>query len=116
MTFLESLIAARLSSAKRVPTEEENSIEDSVFGRSKFVGDVQGESSRTAPAYGDEGPLGQVVKDLFELDSNFRTWLTDQEIDPTRLDLVSENRRAQTLRKARNIMVARLEFRRRSGN
>lgn len=112
--FSRRLIRARLTSAGRTPPEDVL-VEDAVFGPSRFVGEVEGRANRTAPAYTDTGPLGQVVKDLAELDPNFREWLRSQDIDPARLGDLSEARRARTLRKARNFMVARLEFRRESG-
>ncbi len=112
--FSRELIRARLTSAGR-SFPEDISVDEAVFGRSKFTGDIDGKASRTAFAYGDGSPLGQVAKDLAEADPNFRVWLHDCDINPDHLDDVSEKKRSETLRKARNIMVARLEFRRESG-
>jgi hypothetical protein len=113
--FSRKLISGRLSAAgfKR-PVGV--TVEDAVFGLSTFSGDdSEGQPRRTAAAYGDNSPLGQVVKELAERDVKFREWLGVQGISHDRLDRLTEKKRAETLRKARNIMIARLEFRRASG-
>lgn len=113
-SFSRDIIRARLAAAGRsIP--EGMVVEDAVFGKSQFVVDIDGRTSRTAPAYGDDSALGQVVKDLAASDPNFRKWLKQNDIDSSDLDAVPGKKRASTLRKARNIMVARLEFRRMSG-
>ncbi|MFZ2653168.1 MAG: hypothetical protein WA210_24055 [Burkholderiaceae bacterium] len=114
-SFSRQIILGRLKAAGLVP-KGDLPIEEAVFGASRFTGDdSQGKSRRTAAAYRDSGTLGQVVKALAERDSDFNDWLVSQRIDPTRLSSISEKRRAETLRKARNIIIARLEFRRAGG-
>jgi hypothetical protein len=113
--FSRELIRGRLSIAGLVP-DNRLPIEDVVFGTSNFSGDDgEGPQRRTAAAYGDKSPLGQVIRELADSDPNFRSWLDDHDISPDRLNKVNERKRSQTLRKARNIMIARLEFRRGSG-
>lgn len=111
--FSRDLIRARLAASGR-PLEADAPVEDQVFGSSRFMGESSG-LARTAPAYSDDSALGQVVKELAKIDPNFRGWLTSVGISPGNLDAVSEKLRSETLRKARNIMIARLEFRRQSG-
>lgn len=113
--FSRQLIAGRLKAAGLVPRRDVP-IEDAVFGVSRFSGDsLRARPQRTAAAYTDESALGQVVKDLAEQDQDFVSWLATQGIDASRIAAIPGNRRAATLRKARNIMIARLEFRNAGG-
>ena len=114
-SFSRQLIAGRLKAAGLVPRKD-IPIEDAVFGVSRFAGESQRtRSHRTAAAYTDDSALGQVVKDLAERDIDFAKWLSTQGIDASRIAAIPGNRRAATLRKARNIMIARLEFRKAGG-
>lgn len=114
-SFSRQLIAGRLKAAGLVPRRDVP-IEDAVFGISRFSGDGhRARPKRTAAAYTDESALGQVVKDLAERDQDFVNWLSTQGLDAARIGAIPGNRRAATLRKARNIMIARLEFRNAGG-
>lgn len=112
--FSRDLIRARLAATGRNHSSDK-AIELAVFGDSRFVGDVNGRGTSSAPAYVADSSLGKVVKNLARMDPNFRIWLAECEIDPERLDQLEGKQRAETLRKARNVMIARLEFRRASG-
>lgn len=110
--FSRNLISGRLA-ASQLGKPVDITVEDAVFGTSEFVGEeTAGRPNRTAAAYGSNSPLGQVVKELAETDAQFKGWLEDQQITHDLLENVSEKRRSETLRKARNIIIARLEFRR----
>ncbi|WP_200227297.1 ORC-CDC6 family AAA ATPase [Rubrivivax gelatinosus] len=113
--FSRQLIAGRLKAAGLVPRKD-IPIEDAVFGVSRFSGESpRARAPRTSAAYTDDSALGQVVKELAERDLDFLSWLSTQGIDSSRIAALSGNRRAATLRKARNIMIARLEFRNAGG-
>jgi hypothetical protein len=110
-SFSRQLIEGKLRSAG-ITVKGTGPIEDLVFGPSKFSAESDvGKKSRTAAAYGSSKPLGQVVKELAERDPDFADWLKSQGISAAQSGQVSEPRRAQTLRKVRNIMISRLEFR-----
>jgi energy-coupling factor transporter ATP-binding protein EcfA2 len=112
-SFSRKLILGRLRASGLAPRTDVP-IEEAVFGASKFSGD-DAKRNRTAPAYNDDSALGQVVKELAERDVDFAMWLASQGLDPTRLDSIPERRRAATVRKVRNVMIARLEFRQAGG-
>lgn len=114
--FSRKIIASRLGAPGLGTPYDTDRIEDVVFGRSRFLGEGEDRTgSRTSSAYGADDPLGAAIKDLAAIDIHFRRWLEQKGLDPRRLDHVTEKRRAETLRKARNIMIARLEFRRQAG-
>jgi hypothetical protein len=112
--FSRNLIKGRLTAAG-MNSPDGIPVENAVFGYSQFAGDESNKPKRTAAAYGDAAPLGQMVKELANHDPKFLAWLREKDIDPEHLDRVHQKERAETLRKARNIMIARLEFRKTSG-
>jgi energy-coupling factor transporter ATP-binding protein EcfA2 len=111
--FSRQLISGRLKAAG-IDVKSDANVEELVFGQSMFAAEDNeepGRTKRTAAAYGDTSALGKVVVELADRDEAFKEWLQAHRIDVKNLRALSERKRAQTLRKARNIMVARLEFR-----
>jgi hypothetical protein len=112
--FSRELLRSRLAREGREFSVDQN-IEDVIFGTSRFAGSGGDRARRRASTYEEDGELGSVIHDLAEVDSEFRKWLDRIHINPKDVGSMDEVARAQTLRKARNVMIARLEFRKDSG-
>ena len=89
----------------------ESSVED-LFGQSPFIFD-DSEDEVAEPdtrAYSSNAPLGKVFISLAKKDKSFETYLARKKIDFDRIEDMSENDLASSLRKVRNIVITRDYF------
>ncbi|MCS6578699.1 hypothetical protein [Curtobacterium poinsettiae] len=91
-----------------------------VFGESFFDGResfnaVSARPQLSGHAYGKDGPVLQAMRALARKDPSFSTYLETRKIDLDNLDAVQGTARAATIRKIRNIVVAREHFRGQGG-
>lgn len=80
-----------------------------LLGRSYF--DLPEGDRRTARArYQPRGDMSVSVKELVEFDTSFVSYLRESNLDPSRLDELSEADRAALIRKVRDVVLVRNRF------